>query len=245
MLFNQTISQQLELTSINRLVDRRRDIALVRLGHALRLDPVAEQGSRVHSALESIAFPAELHMAFRQFTYSQATASCYHGRPCTRSRTYQVITVCSVAALVQIVVAPDEGLRAVRRPQGLVVVVSRVPHGLKGDLRHANGVRGRASTGSDESSFPCVVHVILVVGAIEVLAVPAGGEVMNRHNPSWARLFRELCRLGEPSHDVLQTSVAQTGVGSGLASRAANSHTEALKPLVSCGDCFEWQSLQA
>lgn len=51
-----------------------------------------------------------------------------------------------------------------------------VPQGLVGDLRHAHGVRGWARPGGLEGLVGRVVHVSLVVWAIEVLAVPAGGK---------------------------------------------------------------------
>lgn len=72
--------------------------------------------------------------------------------------------------------APNEWLRAVRGPQGLVVELPRIPQSLIGDLGHANGMRGRARAAGGKSTVFCgIVHVILVVGAVEVLAVPASG----------------------------------------------------------------------
>ena len=70
----------------------------------------------------------------------------------------------------------------------------------------------------------------LVVCAIEVLAVPAGWEVVDCHDTSRAGGLGELGRLGEAGHDVLQTGVAKTRAsGLGGVGRRANSHAETLR----------------
>lgn len=71
--------------------------------------------------------------------------------------------------------------------------------------------------------------MVLVVGAVKILAVPAGGEVVDGHDAGRAWLLGELGRLREPSHDVLQTGVAKAGVGPVRASWVPDGHTEALR----------------
>ena len=74
-----------------------------------------------------------------------------------------------VAALVT--VAEDEGVRAILRPH--VFELGCVPERLVSQLRHADRVRGWARGSSSKAGWLCVVHVSLMVGAVEVLAVPA------------------------------------------------------------------------
>jgi hypothetical protein len=73
--------------------------------------------------------------------------------------------------------APDERLRAVRRPQRLVVESSRVLHGLVGELWYANGMRRWAGAGDLKPANCRGIHVRLVVWGIEMLAVPASSFV--------------------------------------------------------------------
>ena len=72
---------------------------------------------------------------------------------------------------------PHKGLRPILRPH--VLEGSRVPHGFVRDLRDADGMRGRTRTSFKEAAFCGGVHVRLVVGGVEVLSVPAGGEVVD------------------------------------------------------------------
>jgi len=113
-----------------------------------------------------------------------------------------------------VVKAPDKGLRVVRGPQGLVVEHGRIPHGFKSDLGHPDRMRGRAGAGSYKCTLASVVHVILVVGAVKVLAVPACWEVMDGHNTGWARFSGEIGSLGGSRHDFLQASISQAWVSS-------------------------------
>ncbi len=112
----------------------------------------------------------------------------------------QVISVGTIA--LAIIIAPHERLRAVGGPKRLVVEHGRVPHGLKGDLRHPYRVRGRASTGGNKSSPAGVVHMILVIGTVQVLAVPARWEVMDRHDPRSAWGLWELGSFRETGHNI-------------------------------------------
>lgn len=75
------------------------------------------------------------------------------------------------AVALAVVVAQGEGLRAVRGPHA--VELGRVPERLVGHLRDADRVRGRAGVGVLERVLHRVVHVGLVVRAVDVLAVPA------------------------------------------------------------------------
>ena len=142
-----------KLTAINVLLDRRSNAALVRLSDGLGLEAVAKKRLRVHGALESIALPGK-----------------------------EVIGVGAVAlvAVHGLAEAPDKRLGAIRGPHGLVVEGTGIPHGLERQLGHADGMRGRAGTGSDEPSAAAVVHVVLVVGAVEVFTVPAAMLVVYR-----------------------------------------------------------------
>ena len=54
--------------------------------------------------------------------------------------------------------------------------------------------------------------------------------MVNSHDASRARLLGELGRLGESCHDVLQTCVAETGVGAIRAGRRPDRHPETLEP---------------
>jgi hypothetical protein len=78
-----------------------------------------------------------------------------------------------IITYLAVLVAPYERLRAVGRPVGLIVERARVPHGLVRQLRHAYRVRRRACSRWGECALVSVVHVVLVVRAVKVLAVPA------------------------------------------------------------------------
>lgn len=86
----------------------------------------------------------------------------------------EVVGVCAVALVV--VVAEEEGVRAVLGPH--LIELSSVPERFVGDLRHAHRMGGGACTGRGEGFFGRVVHVVLVVGRVDVLAVPASNEVL-------------------------------------------------------------------
>lgn len=75
----------------------------------------------------------------------------------------------SVAGVIA--VAEGEGVRASLGPEA--VELGGIPKRLVGDLRNADGVRGRAGTSVDESSPLGIVHVGLVVRAVDVLTIPA------------------------------------------------------------------------
>lgn len=98
---------------------------------------------------------------------------------------------------------PDEGLRAVGRPVGPVVERARVPVRLVEDLGHGDGVGGRARV-------PVRVgHVALVVGRVQVDAVPARREPDRHHDAGGARRRREVQRLPAPRHRRLQAREVQ------------------------------------
>jgi hypothetical protein len=84
----------------------------------------------------------------------------------------EVIGMRAVALLVTI--AQEERVRTVLGPHG--VELSCIPQSLVGYLRHAYGVRGRAWAGRLECLFHRAIHMRLMVGAIEVLAVPASSK---------------------------------------------------------------------
>jgi hypothetical protein len=84
---------------------------------------------------------------------------------------------------------PDEGIRGARRPHA--VELGRVPDGLVSQLRHADRVGSRARGRVDEAvTGNGVVHMRLVVWAVEVLAVPAAKHLLIKYPFSLhARLF--------------------------------------------------------
>lgn len=132
------------------------------------------------------------------------------------------------AVALRVAVAPHEGLRPVGGPQAAVIERARVPHGLECDVRHAHGVRGRARPVRHEPARAAVVHVVLVVGRVQVLAIPARREVMNRHDSRRAGRRREVDRLGEARHHVLQTRVPKVGGPAARRGGAADGHAKAL-----------------
>jgi len=81
----------------------------------------------------------------------------------------EVISVGTVAFVV--IVRKEERIGAILGPH--VVELRSIPQRLVGDLWHADWVRRWACTCGTEGFFGCVVHVILVVGRVDILAVPA------------------------------------------------------------------------
>lgn len=130
-----------------------------------------------------------------------------------------------------VIVGKEERIGAILGPH--VVELRCIPQRLVGDLWHADWVRRWACTCGTEGFFGCVVHVILVVGRVDILAVPASGcwrirlvsvlhtvriggclrwEVMHSHDAAFAGLGWEIWGLRETSVLVLQTNKAKTGV---------------------------------
>jgi len=133
---------------------------------------------------------------------------------------------------------PDEGIRGARRPHA--VELGRVPDGLVGQLRHADGVGSRARGRVGEAvAGDGVVHVRLVVWAVEVLAVPAAknclsvrerilttyfiliidnsrGEMMDSENAGRAWLVREVNHLGASVEQRGEAVESQADVALGL-----------------------------
>jgi len=105
-------------------------------------------------------------------------------------------------------------------------------HGLVRHLRYSHGVGIRTRSGLLKGSLGCAVHVRLVVRAVEVLAVPARREVVDRHDAGRARLGGEVWRLPATSQNGLQTRIPETRVASryleGVGRRAADRHAETL-----------------
>jgi len=72
-----------------------------------------------------------------------------------------------------VVVREEEGIGAILGPHA--AELSSIPECLIGNLWHAHWVRRRTCAGNRECLLGCVVHMILVVGRVDVLAVPATG----------------------------------------------------------------------
>ena len=70
-----------------------------------------------------------------------------------------------------VVVGEEERVGAVFGPH--VAKLRSIPECLIGNLWHAHWVGRRTCAGNRECLLGCVVHVILVVGRVDVLAVPA------------------------------------------------------------------------
>jgi len=70
-----------------------------------------------------------------------------------------------------IVVRKEERVGAILGPH--VAELGSIPECLIGNLWHAHWVRRRTCAGNSECLLGCVVHVILVVGRVDVLAIPA------------------------------------------------------------------------
>lgn len=135
------------------LTDRLLDLALVRRRNILALlvsASGAETTIGIHGPLERIALPPK-----------------------------DVVAVLAVPRLVTR--RQHKRLRAIGWPLSLVVELGRVPDNLKHELRNFDGVTGRAVSGRQEvgGAGGGICDVILVVGRVEVLPVPASVE--NQH----------------------------------------------------------------
>lgn len=89
--------------------------------------------------------------------------------------------------------AVREGVGAIRWPNAAVLLEHcDIPHQLVHDLRKFDRVRGRAGAASG-CTGAAVGNVILMVGAIEVLAVPASVETVSSPCPSMASEWHIEC----------------------------------------------------
>ena len=75
------------------------------------------------------------------------------------------------AVALVVVVRKEERVGAILGPH--VAELSSIPECLIGNLWHAHWVRRRTRASDSEGFLGCIVHVILVVGRVDVLAVPA------------------------------------------------------------------------
>lgn len=96
------------------------------------------------------------------------------------SRIYSTYIVCvrSVRVTALVAVAEDERVRSVLGPH--VLELRRIPERLVCELRHADGVRGWAGGAGCETRGLGIIHVCLVVWAVEIFAVPASVESRSR-----------------------------------------------------------------
>lgn len=129
-------------------------------------------------------------------------------------------------AIPQIIIKrPPEWLGAIRGPQRLVVKGCGIPKGLNKDLRDGNWVcvRARAVGG-------WVRCVALVIGAVEVHAIPARRESYGCHNAICAGGVWELGGPGISSPRVFQACKEKQRVllklGRSFEGRVANRHAE-------------------
>ncbi|KJR83613.1 uncharacterized protein SPSK_04359 [Sporothrix schenckii 1099-18] len=132
--------------------------------------------------------------------------------------------VVGVRAVAVALEAPHK--RVGRAALPLAVELARVPDRLERHLRHAHRVRRRAGPRVRKTvRVDRVVHVRLVVGAVQVLAVPAGREVVRREDAARARLGRHVGRDGAAAA-ARHALVAKADVVARLAGGAADRHAE-------------------
>jgi hypothetical protein len=163
------VRRAVKLTAIEVLLDAGLDAALLRGVNGLDLHVLAlgtEAARGVHALLELVAPPSEDVIGCEIVSgHSTETVSEDH-------------TMLSVAGVVT--VAEVEWLGAIRGPLSLVVEGSGVPDDLVHQLGDPDGVRRRAVSAQAKEvggAARGVGDVRPVVGAVEILAVPAGGEV--------------------------------------------------------------------
>lgn len=159
------------LTSVDGLWRLLLDLACAVLGRRLGVDAGlgavrVEVAAVVHGLLERVALPPE-HVV------SVGGGASVQGK--TATLVYrQDKSLLGKRGHSPEVHAVDKRLAAVRGPGALVREHAHVPHELVHDLRQLDGVRRRALGGAaGRARRAAVVDVALVVGAVEVLAVPA------------------------------------------------------------------------
>lgn len=145
--------------------------------------------------------------------------------------------------------APHERVRMPGTPQ--MVKAPCFPDRLVRHLRHADGVRSWAFRSWHVKAISCdgVVHVRLMIGAVEFLAVPtptgsvgkisqtskceevicSRWEVMRGEDAAWAWLVRKLSALPASGTVGCETLVSQADLGTSGARRVADRHAEPLR----------------
>jgi len=113
---------------------------------------------------------------------------------------------------LRVIHRPDKRLRSILGPVLLVVELLGVPNNLVHELGHADGVRGRARATALEGASLGVRHVALVVGAVEVLAVPACWETHIGHDAVCAGGLGKIHAFGVSGACILQTRVGYLSV---------------------------------
>ena len=146
-----------ELTAINLLVHRRLHLARIPFGGRVHGQ---HTGRPVGAALAEEAI--RIHDALQRIALPAK----------------QIVGMSRIPGIVTC--APHERLTAVFRPEFRIVEHGRVPHGLVRHLRHAHWMRGRAGTCWLEAALGRVIHMRLMIGWIEVLAVPTAGGLLAR-----------------------------------------------------------------
>jgi len=121
----------------------------------------------------------------------------------------QIIRMSPIPVIIHI--RPNKRLRSIFWPH--VIKRGRIPHRFVRDLRHTDRVGTGTWTCFAEAAFGGTVHMRLVVGAIEILAVPARGEVVDSHDAGGAGFAGEAWSLTAPGHDRPQTGVSKAGLG--------------------------------
>lgn len=126
--------------------------------------------------------------------------------------------------------APDEWLAAISGPVSLVVERLGVPHSLQKDLWDLDGVGAWALAAALERAGLGVGNVVTVIRAVQVLAVPACGEAVVRHDTSRAGLGGEVYSLWLAGSLVLHADVGQltefTGLITGPVADVTDEHAE-------------------
>jgi hypothetical protein len=136
------------------------------------------------------------------------TAVVHHALQAIAFPAEYVVGVCAVALAVRI--RPHEGLGTVGGPQ--IRKRSSIPQRLVRELRHLDGMRGGAGAGGAETAACGGEHVGLVVWRVEVLAVPAGGEVVDCYIKSVTVLMGREREGGVPMMPAGHGLVGKSGV---------------------------------
>ncbi len=117
--------------------------------------------------------------------------------------------VSMIAISSRITEGPDEWLRSVRRPVFFLIELARVPNDLEEHLRDAHRVASWAGTLTFERAAFRIGHVLHVIGAVEILPVPARGEADVDHDAVGAGGLGELEGLGLACSGVFHAGVSQ------------------------------------
>ena len=225
----------LALTSIYRFIHRALDSALVRLSKSLSLQrcTCSTETARFHGFLQCITLPAEYIVLNRVRMPSTLIANLL--TPCcpypvlifdevsqTRTRTSEVVHNSRIP------LTKHKRLRPISRPQRLIVERRRVPNNLEHQLRQFNRMSRRAGTTVLKRPRRRVADVRRMVGAIEVLAIPASSSTRLISDPKHFQGNRGEAYVG--NRIVVLMPPGQATFGNSIESTLLSEHGAALSP---------------